>query len=140
MDEELRELVAQLLPVARPRPADIEALRALAAAYGTPLPDDYLDYMTYSDGGEGPVGDGWIQLWPVWRILQFHESNDPPIYDDFLAFAGNGGNTLYGFDVNRGGEIVEGDWIGLAREEVMPRGRTLKELLHHVAREEPETL
>ena len=108
----------------------------MAAAFRTPLPADYLDYMAFSNGGEGPVGDGWIQLWPVWRIVQFNESDesDPPIYDNFLGFAGNGGNTLYGFDVTRGGEIVEGDWIGLERDEVIPRGRTLKELLEHVAK------
>ena len=86
-----------------------------------------------SDGGEGPVGEGWIQLWPVWRILEFAESDERPVYDDFLAFAGDGGNTLYGFDATRGGEIVKGDFIGRRRDEVVPRGRTLKELLRRLA-------
>jgi len=131
LDEELRELVAQVLPVSKA--GDLEALRALAAARGTPLPADYLEYMAYSDGGEGPVGEGWIHLWPVWRILEFAEGDEPLIYDDFLAFAGDGGNTLYGFDSTRGGEIVEGEYIGLARDEVIPRGDTLTELLQSVA-------
>lgn len=127
MDDELQKLVSQLIP--GPRPGDLEALRALAASCSIRLPADYLDYMASSNGGEGPVGDGWIALWPVWEIVDHQPTN----YEDFLAFAGNGGNVIYGFDAKRGGEIVEGDLIGLGRHEVIPHGRTLTELLRHIA-------
>ena len=35
----------------------------------------------------------------------------PPRYDDVMLFAGDGANTIYGFDARSDGEIVEGDWM-----------------------------
>jgi hypothetical protein len=38
------------------------------------------------------------------------------------ARRGDGANTVYGFDRFRDGEIVEGDWIGLNRDELIAHG------------------
>jgi hypothetical protein len=46
-----------------------------------------------------------------------------PRYEGVLLFAGDGGNKVYGFDSARGSEIIEGDWIGLARNEVISHGQ-----------------
>jgi len=119
--DELRSL---LRAVEIREPADVAALNAVAAASGTPLPKDYLAFMATSDG---EVGAGWIELWPVARIESVRESS--PRYEGVLLFAGDGANTIYGFDGSRDGEIVEGDWIGLDREELIPHGRTLTALL-----------
>jgi hypothetical protein len=39
-----------------------------------------------------------------------------------VLFAGNGANTVYGFDRFRDGDVVEGDWIGLNRDELIAHG------------------
>jgi hypothetical protein len=130
LEEALLPLIERL--EVRP-PADVAPLHALAAKLDIVLPVDYVEYMTRSNGGTGPVGEGWIELWPVSRIVDVGETEGTP-YQDLFAFAGDGANTVYGFDPRRGGEIVEGDWIGLARDEVIPRGRTLTEFLQSISR------
>jgi len=74
--------------------------------------------MASSDGGDGDVGDGWIEIWPVSRVLS--ELDSGPRYEGVLLFAGDGANTVYGFD--RDGAVVEGDWIGLNRDELIHHG------------------
>ena len=113
-------------------PRDLEPIATLAAERGLALPTDYLDYMTQSDGGEGDVGSGYVEIWPVAKVLEV-AAIEPPVYDDFLAFAGDGANVVYGYDIAAGGGIVEGDWIGLGRDEVIPRGRTFTEFLQSLA-------
>jgi hypothetical protein len=128
MDDGLRDLVANL--DTRP-PGDVAALKAAAGAHGVELPGDYLDFMASSDGADGNVGERYIELWPVQRVLETALGETP--YDGVLLFAGNGANTIYGFDGQSAGEIVEGDWIGLAPDELIPHGRTLTELLENLA-------
>jgi hypothetical protein len=40
---------------------------------------------------------------------------------------------VFGFDRTRGGDVVEGDWVGLTREEVVPHG-PFKEFLQGLSR------
>jgi hypothetical protein len=117
----------------RHEPREVTRLVELARARGLDLPSDYLEFMGESNGGEGGVGSGWIEIWPVDRVLEAAERDGVP-YEDFIAFAGDGANTVYGFDLTAQGGIVEGDWIGLGRDQVIPRGSTLLDLLHSVSR------
>jgi hypothetical protein len=87
---------------------------------GVRLPDEYLAFMSVSDGGEGDIGATWVEIWPVGRVLAELESESH--YADVVLFAGDGANTVYGFDRLRGGHIVEGDWIGLTRDDVIRHG------------------
>lgn len=102
-------------------PADKAALDRLVALAGMTLPDEYLAFMASSDGGEGDVGDRWIEIWPVNRVLTELESKTR--YEGVVLFAGDGANTVYGFDGLRNAQVIEGDWIGLNRDEVIPHGR-----------------
>jgi hypothetical protein len=56
-----------------------------------------------------------------------------PRYEGVVLFAGDGANTVYGFDRFRDGEIVEGDWIGLNRDELIAHGKTLAEFLRSIS-------
>lgn len=125
--DELRQLLAGM--VTRP-PADKAALDSLSADTGLNLPEDYLAFMATSDGGEGDVGEAWIELWPVAQIRE--ALRVAPWYEGVVLFAGNGANTVYGFDHFRDCEIVEGDWIGLNRDELIPHGRTFAEFLQSI--------
>ncbi len=128
MNDELETLLAN---VSRREPASADALARLPVELGIPLPDDYAAFMKASNGGEGEVGSAWIEIWPVERV-----GDDPdasPHYQGVVLFAGNGANTIYGFDRFRDGEIVEGDWIGLSRDELIRHGKTLTELLRNIS-------
>jgi hypothetical protein len=51
-----------------------------------------------------------------------------------LLFAGNGANTIYGFNAAADGEIVEGDRIGLNQHELIRRGTSFTEFLEALTR------
>jgi hypothetical protein len=107
--------------IERNAPGDPEPLRRL----GFPLPPDYLAFMAASDGATVDLGERRIELWPVAEVLAVASREQR--YDGVLLFAGDGANTVYGVDAD--GEIVEGDWIGLDRDELIRHGRTLSALL-----------
>ncbi len=126
MDPRLELLLENILR--RPPAANLQRLTALAAARGVTLPPDYLEFMNESDGGEGDLGTTWLQLWPASQIID-EAQREEQRYEDVFLFAGNGANAIYGFDAAHDNEIVEGDWIGLDRNELIPRGRTLLSFL-----------
>jgi hypothetical protein len=82
--------------VTRRDPASPEALDRLAAESVVALPDDYVAFMASSNGGDGDVGRAWIEFWPVERFGAGLQSN--PHYEGVVLFAGDGANTVYGFD------------------------------------------
>ena len=124
--------VERLLEVMTRRPpSDPAALSELVARAEVVLPDDYLAVMRASDGGEGDVGERWVEIWPVARVLEQLET--PPHYEGVVLFAGDGANTVFGFDRFRDGQIVEGDWIGLNRDELIVHGATFTDFLRSLA-------
>jgi hypothetical protein len=101
-------------------PAEPAVLERLTAAAGTSLPQEYLAFMASSDGGDGDLGQTWIEIWPAARVLE--SLSRSPHYEGVVLFAGDGANTVYGFDRFRDGQVVEGDWIGLNRDELIAHG------------------
>jgi hypothetical protein len=129
VDSDPERLLAAL---ARKAPADPEAIARLIERSGVGLPDEYLTFLAASDGGDGDLGERWLEIWPIARVLDELESGRPH-YEGVMLFAGDGANTVFGFDRFRDGEVVEGDWIGLNREEVIAHGpfdEFLKGLAH----------
>ena len=108
----------------------MDVLGAVAASQGVDLPSDYVEFMRTADGASGHVGDVWIELWPLREIIETVGSSP---YEGVFLFAGDGANTIYGFDPERAGEIVEGDWIGLTSDELICHGHTFTEFLENVA-------
>jgi hypothetical protein len=128
MHPEVERLLAS---VTRRQPPDPGLLKEMVASAALTLADDYVQFMRTSDGGEGDVGERWIEIWPVERVLEQLES--PPHYEGVVLFAGDGANTVFGFDRFRDGQIVEGDWIGLNRDELIPHGATFTDFLRSLA-------
>jgi hypothetical protein len=120
VDSEPERLLAAL---ARRAPADPEAIARLIERSGAKLPDEYLTFLAASDGGEADVGEGWLEIWPIARVLDELESG--PHYEGVVLFGGDGANTVFGFDRFRDGDVVEGDWIGLNRKEVSRMARSV---------------
>jgi hypothetical protein len=76
------------------------ALEALVAAVGVDLPGDYLAFLAWSNGGEGSVGDNYLQVWSAERITR-----DPYPYGKWvpglLFVASDGGEALFALDTSR---------------------------------------
>lgn len=124
------QLTAHLLGDVKLNPSggNVQDLGEVAAAHGVELPEDYVEFINESDGAEGDLGTTWLQLWSVARIID-EAGRKPQHYQDVLLFAGNGANAIYGFDAANASAIIEGDWIGLSRDELIEHGYTFREFL-----------
>ena len=87
-------------------PAEPDSLNLLRVAAGVELPDDYLRFLAFSDGGEGPLGvdPGYIVIDPVNDVVA-HKKNRTfeEFFPGFLVFGGNGGGELLAFDIRSSG-------------------------------------
>ena len=83
-------------------PASESAIQALVEQSGVDLPQDYLAFLRFSNGGDGHIGiePGWFQIWPAEEVVetnQFFELEEE--LPGFFAFGGNGGGELFAFDM-----------------------------------------
>lgn len=83
-------------------PADESAIQALAEQSGADLPQDYLAFPRFSNGGEGHINvePGWFQIWPAGEVLE--ANRDLELEEElpgFFGFGGNGGGELLAFDM-----------------------------------------
>jgi hypothetical protein len=65
------------------------------------LPDnDYLDFLKWSNGGEGYIGNNYISLWKIENIVQLNKDYMIQKYlgDRCIAFGTDGGDNCYCFD------------------------------------------
>jgi hypothetical protein len=90
----------------RAEPASEVELRKLCAALQRALPNDYLEFLRFSNGGEGDLGvkPGWFCPWRAEDVVAHNESyRVSESYGEFLGFGSNGGGELIAFDC-RGSE------------------------------------
>jgi hypothetical protein len=134
VNEELSRLVSTLdtTPGAAPH-----ALADMAATLNVQLPDDYVDFMRFSNGAEGSVGESYLVVWPVDEIVDLNQTYR---VDDFapglVLFGGDGGNTGYAFDKRSAPpRIVEVPLIGMDVNATEYCGASFVEFLRYVARD-----
>lgn len=64
-----------------------------------PLPDDYKEFMSWSNGGEGYIGSQYVALWKIENVIQLN--NDYQIQqhlsEKYLAIGTDGGDNCIGF-------------------------------------------
>jgi hypothetical protein len=130
MDSELAELTAELT---KSPGASLAVIRDREAELGITFPDDYVEFMLSSNGGEGFVGGDrlYVQIDPIEEMMN----------DDLreglarerrglVVFGSDGAGEAFAFDT-RGDEvrIVMFPWVGVDEKEVFPQGRTFTEFL-----------
>ena len=82
--------------------ASQEVIQAAVAALNRPLPADYLCFMGAANGGEGPVGDGYLMLWPLQELCSVNrEYGMCSIAPRLVAFGTDGAAMVYAFDEGR---------------------------------------
>jgi hypothetical protein len=88
-------------------PASTQALDSLRAALDKGLPKSYLAFLKRSNGGEGFVGDRYIQLWRAEQLVEMNSGYKTAAFFPNLLFIGsNGGGEAYAFDVSRSDATV----------------------------------
>jgi hypothetical protein len=119
--------------LAKPPGADAAVLAAVEAQVGAHFPEDYRSFVQSANGAEGPVGEGYLSLWPIEEIALLNEQYEVASFvPGLVLFATDGGNTGYAVDTTSNA-IVELPLIGMSREALVPRGRTLRDLLEFIS-------
>ncbi len=100
-----------------------DKISALNGAYSFRLPQDYLDFLLATDGGEGFVGARYIVVWRTDEVVRFNEEYQFPKYAPrFVCFGSNGGGEGFAFDLGgtTEGQVVQIPFIGMSPESAMP--------------------
>jgi hypothetical protein len=86
-------------------PADPKRIQKLVDNVAEELPQEYLDLLVYSDGGEGELGfePGWFQLWSSADVIDLNKSYEiDKNLPGYFGFGSNGGGELLAFDMKHG--------------------------------------
>ncbi|WP_080937127.1 SMI1/KNR4 family protein [Burkholderia plantarii] len=85
--------------------SDIEKLESLI---GISLPSDYKDFLLWSDGGEGEVGDLYLSMWTLNQLNDLNSlySIDKRMGAKFLGIGTDGGDYCFALDLRKKGEFV----------------------------------
>ncbi|MFZ2165944.1 MAG: SMI1/KNR4 family protein [Propionibacteriaceae bacterium] len=108
--------------------------QALSDLRVTP-PEDYLQFMLASDGAEGAVGEGYVQLWSAGELVELNEGYGVKEFAPGLVlFGSDGGDEAFAFDTSTSpARIVNVPFIGMAREEATVLGSTFAGFLSTLA-------
>ena len=64
---------------------------------GVKLPQNYIDFMTEHNGGEGDIGESWLVLYPMEELQKYNDDSEISEYlPDHIIIGGDGGGELYG--------------------------------------------
>ena len=66
---------------------------------GFTLPDDYIEFITEFNGGEGLIGDqNYLEIWKIEDLIPMNEKYEVDKYaNGYFVFASNSGVTAYAF-------------------------------------------
>ena len=103
------------------------------------LPEEYVEFLKLSNGGEGFIGkNSYVILWGVDELASLNQSYEVQQYaPGFLVFGSNGGGEAYGFDTRTTTlPVVQIPFVGMDWSLAQPLGGSFKdflETLHEVA-------
>ena len=102
----ISDIINSDLPWDREKPAPSHSIENLVSKSGLQLPEDYLDFLRLSNGGEGelPVDPYWFQIWRAEEVLKLNERYQVNSYvPGFFAFGSNLGGEMLAFDTRKHG-------------------------------------
>jgi hypothetical protein len=118
-----------------------EAIQNLVVNQQIRLPDDYLEFLRFSNGYEGPIGEGSHLI--LWHIEEVPVLNEDYKADEdikcLILIGSDGGGTALGIDTRASNpeemEYVTFDWIVLDWKEEEFRCATLYDLLNYLCKD-----
>ncbi|KNY30129.1 SMI1/KNR4 family protein [Pseudobacteroides cellulosolvens] len=84
----------------------IEDLKKVEDAVGISFPQQYKEFMLFSNGAVGEVGDSYLTIWELEDVEEFYEDCCKDNLDNIVLFASDGAKMGYGFDKNKNEYIV----------------------------------
>ena len=109
----------------REPPADAVIVGELLLQSELQLPEDYLAFLRFSNGGEGDLGDsmGWCSLWPAEEVLQLNRDYEIQQWvPGFFCIGSDGGGEGLCFDTRTSApwKLYKIPFVSLAESEAMP--------------------
>lgn len=101
------------------------------------FPTDYLEFMQFSNGGEGDVGENsYLILWSLSELpeinIDFSNSSLYPIFfSKYFFFGRSAGPTLYAFN-KQDGSIFEIPEIGIDEKVIKVIATTFTEFIKYL--------
>lgn len=90
--------------------ADEKEIMEVENRIGVKLPIQYKEFMLYSNGAEGELGENsYLVIWPIEEIISLNEAYSVNQYTPgILYFGSDGGDIAYAFDIrNENISIIE---------------------------------
>src|SRR6266403_5730554 len=117
MDPAVKDIVGRM---GRGAPASPESIELFLKSGGIKTPDDYLEFLRFSNGAVGTVGnDQHVILWPVETLLERNRAYQVVEYaPGIFLFGSNGGGEAYGFDTRSSMSIIQVPVVGMDLGEV----------------------
>ncbi|RQS48666.1 SMI1/KNR4 family protein [Burkholderia sp. Bp8984] len=106
----------------RSAPSNLAEIASLETTLGVSLPLDYKDFLAWSDGGEGEVGDLYLSMWTVVQAVELNAlySITTRMGRGFVGIGTDGGDYCFALDLPRGERFVVVPLGALAEDEVKP--------------------
>jgi hypothetical protein len=132
----MNEIVTELTKRLDLKPGASEnLLKMVESQLGVSLPPEYADFLKYSNGAEGTIGENsYLVLWPVEEIAPLNKAYAVGEFaPGLLLFGSDGGGVGYAFDTrSETMPIVEVPFIGMNLNDTKLRGLTFVEFLEHL--------
>lgn len=116
----------------------IEQIEAVQNGMSFVFPQEYRDFLTFSNGAVGPIGrKNYIQLWSLEDLSALNEAYAVTEFAPGLfLFGSDGGNEAYGFD-RRVPElpVIRVPFIGMDLKSVVRLATTFNQFLQVLAGE-----
>ena len=99
--------------------AEIDALEGMI---DLKLPEDYVEFLRLSNGGEGPIGEhGYARFWRVEELVERNEAYEvSERVPGLFLFGSDGGNEAFAFDTRKSPMLfVEVPFILMIYEDII---------------------
>jgi hypothetical protein len=110
---------------------DIESVKKAERDLNFVFPDDFKDFLLFSNGATGEIDGAYLELWAVEEISASNRVIEIPKYvPGLIAFGGDGANELYAFDARKTpSTIVQIPMIGMELDAVWECADTFEHFL-----------
>ncbi|MBS1910957.1 MAG: SMI1/KNR4 family protein [Bacteroidetes bacterium] len=121
-----------LKSIDRNPPAEPQAIIAMQHEGNLSLPDDYIEFLKYANGGEGPIGsEGYIMLWRIEELIELNSAYQVAEYAPGLFLIGSDGSgDAFAFDTRSNAwSVVALPFVGMSLDLASPLASTFDEFL-----------
>jgi hypothetical protein len=112
--------------------AEESTIRDLEQSVGFAFPKTYAGFLRRSDGYEGFVGDGYVNLWACAELIGANKDYEFGAFvPGYFAIGSNGGGESFGFDPHSGRFFMV-PFISSGWSDSIPTGEDFNEFLERL--------